>query len=148
MQYLNSKTLVFISLFGLALLVSACTGSTEKKSVLSQSTTEALSEGPEIRFEKEVHDFGKIISGERVSYHFRFTNSGDSPLIITSTRSGCGCTVGDYPKEPVLPGQSGRITVVFNSAGRSGFQSETVRVLTNAPQEIVNIRIQAEVVNN
>lgn len=148
MQYLNSKTLVFISLFGLALLVSACTGSTEKKSVLSQSNTEALSEGPEIRFEKEVHDFGKIISGERVSYHFRFTNSGDSPLIITSTRSGCGCTVGDYPKEPVLPGQSGRITVVFNSAGRSGFQSETVRVLTNAPQEIVNIRIQAEVVNN
>ncbi|TVQ88696.1 MAG: DUF1573 domain-containing protein [Bacteroidetes bacterium] len=101
--------------------------------------------GPEIKFDKELHDFGKIISGERVVYGFRFTNTGSSPLIITGIRSGCGCTVADYPKEPLMPGDDGRIQIVFNSSGRRGFQSESVRVLTNAKESIVTLRITAEV---
>ncbi|MBW6478486.1 MAG: DUF1573 domain-containing protein [Bacteroidales bacterium] len=101
--------------------------------------------GPFISFQKDVHDFGKIITGERVSYGFRFTNTGTSPLLITGIRSGCGCTVGDYPKDPVMPGKEGRIHVVFNSSGRRGFQSESVRVLSNAEESVVTLRITAEV---
>ncbi|MFN3555856.1 MAG: DUF1573 domain-containing protein [Bacteroidales bacterium] len=100
---------------------------------------------PVISFEKEVHDFGKIIAGERVAYGFRFTNEGNSPLVITGIRSGCGCTVGDYPKDPLMPGEGGRINVVFNSAGRKGFQSESVRVLANTQESVITLRITAEV---
>lgn len=102
-------------------------------------------ENPAISFEKDVHDFGKIITGERVSYGFRFTNNGGSPLLITGIRSGCGCTVGDYPKDPIMPGSNGKIDIIFNSAGRRGFQSESVRVLSNAEESVVTLRITAEV---
>jgi len=101
--------------------------------------------GPVIKFDKELHDFGKIITGERVAYGFRFINAGSSPLLITGIRSGCGCTVADYPKEPLMPGDDGRIQIVFNSSGRRGFQSESVRVLTNAKESVVTLRITAEV---
>jgi len=100
---------------------------------------------PEISFDKNVHDFGKIIAGERVAYAFRFTNSGNTPLIITGIRSGCGCTVGDYPKDPLKPGDQARINVVFNSAGRKGFQSESVTVLNNSLTPMIVLRVTAEV---
>lgn len=101
-----------------------------------------------INFEKSQHDFGPVFSGEKVSFNFRFTNTGQSPLIIFNVHSGCGCTIGDYPKEPIPPGGAGRINVMFNSAGRRGMQSESVRVFTNAnPQEHL-LRITAEVIQN
>jgi hypothetical protein len=102
-------------------------------------------EVPELTFDKNTHDFGKIIAGERVAYAFRFTNTGNSPLIITGIRSGCGCTVGDYPKDPLKTGDQARINVVFNSAGRKGFQSESVTVLNNSLTPMVVLRITAEV---
>jgi hypothetical protein len=101
--------------------------------------------GAVIEFDKEVHDFGQIVSGERISYAFRFTNTGTEPLLITGIRSGCGCTVGEYPKEPILPKKSGRVQVVFNSSGRRGFQAEIVRVFTNADEDVITLRIQGEV---
>jgi hypothetical protein len=98
-----------------------------------------------VEFEKTTHEFGKIVSGEKVSYSFRFTNTGDAPLVISNTRSGCGCTAGQYSRQPIAPGESGQVTVIFNSAGRMGFQSESIRVFTNAePSEYV-LRITAEV---
>jgi hypothetical protein len=99
----------------------------------------------QISFEKDVHDFGKLINGERVTYAFRFTNTGNAPLLITGTRTGCGCTVGDYPKEPIMPGQKGKVGVVFNSSGKKGYQNENIRVFTNTTEEVVTLRIQAEV---
>jgi hypothetical protein len=101
--------------------------------------------GAVIEFDKEVHDFGQIVSGERVSYAFRFTNKGTEPLLITGIKSGCGCTVGEYPREPILPKKSGRVQVVFNSSGRRGFQAEIVRVFTNAGEQVITLRIQGEV---
>ena len=128
-------------------LLSACQGAAEKGNAEIQAPVTNNGQGPEVTFEKEVHDFGKIISGERVAYGFRFSNTGSAPLLITGIRSGCGCTVGDYPKEPLMPGQDSRINVVFNSAGRRGFQSETVRVLTNSKESVVTLRITAEVLD-
>ncbi len=136
--YFSSMLFLFVFLFGCNQAPQA-----EKSSSKSQINPEA--EGPVISFQKDVHDFGKIITGERVSYGFRFTNNGSSPLLITGTRSGCGCTVGDYPKDPVMPGNEGRVHIVFNSSGRRGFQSESVRVLSNAEESVVTLRITAEV---
>lgn len=143
-------------LFAVCLLclffLASCGGTSAPKdstTVVAQSSSAGQGEkAPEVSFEKLTHDFGKIFSGEKVTYNFRFTNTGDAPLIIIHTRSGCGCTVGEYPKEPIPPGREARINVTFNSAGRRGFQSESVRVITNAnPQEYL-LRVTAEVIQN
>ena len=86
---------------------------------------------PVFKFEKEAHDFGKIIQGEKVSYSFKFTNTGEGDLIITSAKGSCGCTVPSYPKEPIAPGAEGVIDVVFNSDGKSGQQNKKVTLVAN-----------------
>jgi hypothetical protein len=126
-------------------LMFSCNPSGQKPAAAEGVANSAEIVGPLITFEKRAHEFNNITAGEKVSYAFRFTNTGDAPLIITGIRSGCGCTVGDYPKEPVRPGEQGRITVVFNSSGRRGFQSESVNVLNNTGESPVLLRITAQV---
>lgn len=130
---------------GILLLSSLISCNQNHQNQNSNRNIPETGENPAISFEKDVHDFGKIITGERVSYGFHFTNTGGSPLLITGIRSGCGCTVGDYPKDPIMPGYDGKIDIIFNSAGRRGFQSESVRVLSNAEESVVTLRITAEV---
>jgi hypothetical protein len=150
LHYFSSRSPLMILFLFLGLFVSCTTGGgkASSQSASAENAAEALERAPEVTFEKMAHDFGPIFSGEKVAYSFRFTNTGDAPLIIINTRSGCGCTVGDYPKEPIPPGGEARVKVMFNSAGRRGFQSESVRVVTNAtPQEYL-LRITAEVIQN
>src|SRR6476661_3613110 len=73
---------------------------------------------PKFKFERETYDFGEISQGEKVSYDFKFTNTGKSPLIVSNTTATCGCTVPEPPKEPIAPGATGIIHVVFDSAGK------------------------------
>lgn len=96
------------------------------------------SEAPAFKFEKEVHDFGKIVQGERVSYSFKFTNTGKGDLIITSAKGSCGCTVPEYPTGPIAPGAEGVIDVEFNSEGKSGQQNKKVTIVANTiPNTVV-----------
>ena len=85
----------------------------------------------EFTFEKEVHDFGTIVQGEKVAYSFKFKNTGKADLIITSAKGSCGCTVPEYPVEPIAPGAEGVIDVVFNSDGKSGQQNKKVTIVAN-----------------
>ncbi len=137
--------------FFIVLVLASCGSGGQKSSNDATSENRPTSipgNDAAISFDKSQHEFGPVFSGEKVSYNFRFTNTGDSPLIILNVHSGCGCTIGDYPKEPIPPGGTGRINVMFNSAGRRGMQSESVRVFTNAnPQEHL-LRITAEVIQN
>jgi hypothetical protein len=102
---------------------------------------------PVIHFEETIHDFGKIIEGETVSYDFNFTNTGKSDLIIAEVTSSCGCTVPSYPKTPIRPGESGTLKVAFNSNGRRGFQSKSVVVAANTQPNVTMITVKAQVVN-
>lgn len=86
---------------------------------------------PEFTFEKEVHDFGKIVQGEKVAYSFKFKNTGKGDLIITSAKGSCGCTIPEYPQEPIAPGAEGVIDVVFNSEGKEGQQNKKVTIVAN-----------------
>ncbi|MCB9191078.1 MAG: DUF1573 domain-containing protein [Flavobacteriales bacterium] len=86
---------------------------------------------PEFSFEKEVHDFGTIVQGEKVAYSFKFKNTGKGDLIITSAKGSCGCTVPEWPQEPIAPGAEGVIDVVFNSDGKSGQQNKKVTIVAN-----------------
>lgn len=103
---------------------------------------------PVLSFEKDVHDFGKLISGEVVSYVFRFTNKGGSDLLISSASSSCGCTVPEYSKAPIKPGESGQMTVTFNSEGRSGFQNKSITIVSNTQPRETIIYIKAKVVES
>jgi len=100
---------------------------------------------PVIVFEKEEHDFGKVIQGEVISYAFRLSNQGEAPLVIADVTSSCGCTVGDYPKEPLQPGEEGFIRVTFDSKGRQGHQSKVVNVVANTTPGTHSLRIMADV---
>lgn len=78
-----------------------------------------------------VYNFGKITEGEKVTFNFRFKNTGLKPLVITSTSASCGCTVPEKPERPVLPGETGYIKVVFNSRGKTGHNEKNITVVAN-----------------
>jgi hypothetical protein len=86
---------------------------------------------PVLTFESESYDFGKVKQGDKVSHDFAFTNTGKTDLIISSASASCGCTVPDYSKEPVGPGEKGVIHVVFDTNNKNGPQNKTVTVLAN-----------------
>lgn len=86
----------------------------------------------EMVFKSEEYNYGTIKQGESVTHEFTFVNNGKEDLIITNAQGSCGCTVPQYPKEPVKTGESGTIKVTFNSAGKMGLQDKTVTITSNA----------------
>jgi hypothetical protein len=101
---------------------------------------------PTMRFEKEVHDFGKISQGERVSTQFKFKNTGGTELVISDAHGSCGCTVPDYPRKPIPPGGEDVIKVEFNSEGKQGLNEKTVTLTTNCEPPTLILTIIADVV--
>ena len=104
---------------------------------------------PAIKFETTEHDFGKILQGEQVSYTFKFKNVGGAPLIITSIEKTCGCTSPDFSNKPIKPGESGKITITYDSKGHKGFQNKRliVKANTNPSETILRIKAQVENIN-
>lgn len=100
---------------------------------------------PVISFEKDMYDFGRISQEDNLSYGFKFTNTGNSDLVISSCSATCGCTVADYPKNRIKPGESDYVTVSFKAAGKHGQQFQEVTVCTNAQPARVKLKIQAQV---
>ena len=87
-----------------------------------------------LTFESTDHDFGKVPEGTLATYEFKFKNTGNQPIVIANAQASCGCTTPDWTKTPVLPGKSGIIKAVYNSAGRPGVFSKTVTVTSNATE--------------
>jgi hypothetical protein len=106
-----------------------------------------LSSLPFIKFEEEVHDFGKIIEGETVSFSFKFTNTGKSDLVIADVSTSCGCAVPSFPKTPIRPGKKDVIKISFSSAGKRGFQTKNIVVVANTQPNTTVVRIKAQVVS-
>ena len=100
-----------------------------------------------ISFDETEHNFGRVYEGEQVGWFFRFRNTGTKNLIITNAYASCGCTVPDYNKEPVHPGAEGEIKVVFDTEGRTGIQTKTVTVESNAQNMTITLNITAKIVN-
>ncbi|MCQ2299103.1 MAG: DUF1573 domain-containing protein [Bacteroidales bacterium] len=100
---------------------------------------------PVLAFDKNMHDFGNLSQGENISYSFKFTNKGNADLVIQNCEATCGCTVADFPREKIAPGETGYVTVSFNSAGKVGQQLQEVTVVSNAQPSRTKIRIQARV---
>lgn len=84
-----------------------------------------------LELERPVYDFGIVDEGAVVSQVYTFTNTGDQPLIITDAKGSCGCTVPQWPHEPILPGETASLTVEFNSKGKSGKRNQRVTITAN-----------------
>ena len=76
---------------------------------------------------------------------FEFVNSGTEPLILDKCKGSCGCTVPECPKEPILPGKSGKIEVKFNSKGKKNKQTKKVTVTANTDPGQTILTINAQV---
>ncbi len=87
--------------------------------------------GPEIEFEKVVHDYGDVPYNGNGECEFRFTNTGNEPLLVQKPKSSCGCTIPSWPKEPILPGETEVIKVTYRT-NRVGNINKTVTVTSNA----------------
>ena len=98
-----------------------------------------------IKFNKDSHDFGNIEQDTENKYSFTFTNTGNEPLKIKNAKGSCGCTVPNYPKEPIMPGKTGQIDVVYKPAKQKGNQSKTVTASANTNPENTILRISANV---
>jgi hypothetical protein len=100
---------------------------------------------PHFEFVEEVKDFGTITQGEVVSTSFRFKNVGQEDLIISSAQGSCGCTVPEWPKEPIKPGAEGVVDVTFDSNGKHGMQNKTITLVANTIPNTKVIALKGEV---
>lgn len=108
---------------------------------ISTETTVQDQNGPVIKFEESVYDFGKVTDGDTVKHNFKFTNVGKKDLIIANAAASCGCTVPSYPKEAIKPGDSGEIKVTFNSTNRVGAVDKVVTITANTQPEQTQVKI-------
>ena len=93
----------------------------------------AQTKGPVLTWEKSTYDFGDLTQGDKVEHVFKFKNTGNEALIITNIQVTCGCTTPKgWARDPIAPGQSGEITIAFNSLGKFGKQNKVVTVISNA----------------
>ena len=127
------------------LLLSSCQSDKVKSENVDSSMVDPKNP-PVIKFEESVYDFGTISQGEKVKHTYFFKNTGKSPLIIHSAQGSCGCTIPEYPKKPILPGEEGVIDVVFASEGKSGIVEKSVTIVTNCEPSTKIIYIKANII--
>ena len=144
------KYYLFIMAMALCLL-TACSGKGDTEQLSTdlvtnpKSASQTVEKQAVITFDKKEHDFGSLLQGEVVTYSFHFTNTGDAPLLISSVNSSCGCTVGDYPHEPIAPGKGGSIKATYDSKGHNGMQNRSLTVMSNTMPAKTVLRLKAKV---
>lgn len=100
-----------------------------------------------IKFEKTNHNYGKFTEDQVQTCVFKFTNTGDEPLVIHQAFASCGCTVPTYSKESIAPGKSGELKVVYNGKGKlPGHFKKTVSVRSNATNSLCRVMVEGEMV--
>ncbi len=87
-------------------------------------------------FKEKRYDFGTVNEGDIIRKEFEFTNEGKVPLVITKAKSTCGCTVPEWPKEPIQPGKGGKISVRFDTKNKTERQGKPITIIANTyPKE-------------
>ncbi len=98
-----------------------------------------------VAFVSEEHDFGAVKQHTENDHVFEFTNTGSEPLLIENAQGSCGCTVPDYPTEPIMPGETGVIKVKYSPGTQIGKQTKTVAITSNSEPRVRNLFIYANV---
>ncbi|RYE30431.1 MAG: DUF1573 domain-containing protein [Sphingobacteriaceae bacterium] len=134
----------YFILLAISGLLMACNQSNNTNTAASTEKT-AAANSPVMKFDKEIYDFGKIKTGDKVSYDYAFVNTGKSPLIITNAVASCGCTIPSWPNTPVNPGEKKAIKVIFDSAGKSGLIDKQITVTANTVPAQTLVHLVGEV---
>ena len=97
---------------------------------------------PKIVFKENEFDFKSVDEGPKITHEFIFTNKGKEALVLSNVKASCGCTTPVWPKEPILPGQEGKILVTYNTSGRPGPFTKTITITSNADEanKVITIR--------
>ena len=142
------KRVLFSSVVVVSMMLASCGGGEESADQgQTEITTENVESTTSIAYAEEMFDFGSITEGEKVTHVFNFTNTGDADLVIVSAKGSCGCTVLEWPKEPIAPGAEGKISVVFNSEGKKGMQNKRVSIVANTEPATTAITLKGEVIS-
>ena len=108
-------------------------------------SAQEVANGPLISLDKTTHDYGTITQGGNGACEFTVTNTGSEPLIIYSCKGSCGCTVPKCPTEPVLPGETAKIKVKYDT-NRLGKFTKSVTVTSNAGASVKTVKITGNVI--
>ena len=127
-----------------SLMLGSCNSGTQKATPSVKSDESGVAK---FVFSEEIHNFGSLKAGEVVSFTFIFRNEGTKTLNITGIDSGCGCTEVKMENKTIVPGQEGRIEVIYNSAGEVGRQLKTITLFSNAEPAQKQLFIRANVTN-
>lgn len=101
---------------------------------------------PTIKFSEETHDFGEVIEGKLASHEFVVTNMGNQPLILSNVQASCGCTSPVWSKEPIMPGKTGIVKAMYNSAGRPGQFNKSLTITSNAANGTKTVFVKGNVI--
>ena len=97
------------------------------------------------KFDETSYDWGTIAEGEKMTHIFKFKNTGANDMIISDAHGSCGCTVPEWPKEPIKPGKSSQVKVIFDSKGKAGDQSKSVTITANTEPTNMVLMIKGKV---
>lgn len=98
-----------------------------------------------IQFAEMEHDFGIIDQNTTNPKVFTFTNTGSEPLIISNAKGSCGCTVPEWPKQPIAPGETGEIKVVYSPGNQANQQTKSITITANTEPATTVLRVKANV---
>ena len=112
-----------------------------------QQTQAQQPTGPttKVQFAEMSHDFGNIQQNSKHTKIFTFTNTGEHPMIISDAKGSCGCTVPNYPRHPIQPGETGEIEVVYEPGQQVNQQTKTVTITANTEPATTVLQIKANV---
>ncbi len=128
--FMNNRILLFCSIF-LFLGFSKV----KAQNLADALPMDSLVQGPQMTFVSPMYNFGKVRQGDKINTSFFFKNTGNQPLIILQVQTSCGCTVSNWSRDPVLPGQTGEINVTFDSGEQkdhTGDQKKVLLVISNS----------------
>lgn len=109
------------------------------------ATQQTTLDGGSFKFKEEAFDFGEVTEGPDLTHEFEFMNDGQKPIFIRNVTAGCGCTVADWPHEPILPGMASKIKVTFHSMGRPGAMGKVVSIISDAQQQNMTLKISGSI---
>lgn len=119
----------------------------DKAGSLVSNAAAQFTDSTTVQLIDSAYNFGSVTDGDKVEYSYRFRNTGSHPLIIASAVASCGCTVPEKPEEPIKPGETGFLKVVFNSKGRVGEVHKTITVTSNAYPKFPELELTGNVVS-
>lgn len=150
---LSIKKYGLIAFLAIGMLAGCNTDSTDRSVSTDTLDNPATLKGkkidkmPEITFEETEFETGEISQGEVVNYVYKFKNTGNAPLVLSSVTASCGCTVAkNYPKGKILPGEGGEIAVEFDSDNKWGDLDVSITVGTNTIPAVTQLLIRTKIV--